>query len=121
MKKHYLQLTLIGLKNLFVLNRTTRTGIWIALLFFMPLVIFAQKGTKDIIVRACVEDIGNGMYRVNFGYDNPNTKDVLVTEDKSFVKKNGKKLLNGTQTFKKGSVNRLLQLNFPKQNRWNGR
>ena len=32
------------------------------------------KGTKDIVVRACTQYIGNGLYRVNFGYDNRNIK-----------------------------------------------
>ncbi len=114
MKKHYPQFSLIGLRNIFVLNRSVVTGICIALLFFMPLGIFAQKGTKDIVVRACVENIGNGMYRVNFGYDNPNSKDILVTEDKSIVKKNGKKFINGTQIFKKGSVNKAFTAEFYK-------
>ena len=114
MKKHYPQFSLIGLKNFIVLNRPALTGFCIALLFFMSLDIFAQKGTKDIVVRACVENIGNGMYRVNFGYDNPNTKDILVSEDKSIVKKNGKKFINGAQIFKKGSVNKAFTAEFYK-------
>jgi hypothetical protein len=79
--------------------------------------VSAQKGnsngTKDIVVRACVTNIGNGMYRVNFGYDNPNKKGVTVDEDKSTVKSNsGKNKTKGINAFKNGSVDKAFTMEF---------
>lgn len=80
---------------------------------------YAQKsgganGTKDIVVRACTQEIGNGLIRVTFGYDNPNKKEVTLTnEDDSFViqGKNGSKS-KSIRTFKPGSVNKAFTLEF---------
>ena len=115
MKKHYPQFSLIGLKNFFVLNRSAQTGIWIALLFFMPFGNYAQKSkTKDFILTACVQDIGNGMYQVTFSYNNPNTTDITVTTDQSVLKKNGKLAGNGVNIFKKGNIISAFRTQFYK-------
>ena len=115
MKKHYPQFSLIGLKNFFVLNRSALTGICIALLFFMPLSNYAQKNkTKDFILTACVQDLGNGMYQVTFSYDNPNTTDITVTTDKSYFKKNGKMVGNGVNRFKRGYIINAFRTQFYK-------
>lgn len=92
--------------------------------FFMLLLGFftignAQKsggtnGTKDIIVRACTQDIGNGLIRVTFGYDNPNKKEVtLPNEEDSFViQGKSRSKSKSIRTFKPGSVNRAFTLEF---------
>lgn len=77
----------------------------------------AQKGAsngKDIVVRACTQDIGNGLIRVTFGYDNPNKKEVtLSNEDDSFViQGKGRSKSKGIRTFKPGSVNKAFTLEF---------
>ncbi len=48
---------------------------------------------ENIILFACIEDLGNDKYRVNFGYDNPNSTEVVVRRKASRVvfKKKGKK------------------------------
>lgn len=63
-------------------------------------------GNKDIVVRACVESIGNGLFRVNFGYDNPNKKEVTVAEDNSYVVR-GNSMSKGPNKFKKGNHNNV--------------
>jgi len=65
--------------------------------FYLPLVLFifsffhftpasfAQK-QKDIeLIVECVEYIGDGMYKANFGYNNPNKIRITVPEDSSVV------------------------------------
>lgn len=79
---------------------------------------FAQKrntstSSKDIIIRSCTQDIGNGMYRVNFGYDNPNKKEVTIVEENSFVVlNNGKNKNKSLNTFKSGYVEKAFTLEF---------
>ena len=78
-----------------------KTLSWHALicLFFLILVsapAIAQKGggkgVKDLIVRACTEEIGNGLYQASFSYENPNKKEVTVGEEDSYVRSSrGKK------------------------------
>ena len=71
------------------------------------------KGTKDIVVRACTQYIGNGLYSVTFGYDNPNKKDVTVNDDDSFVRyNNGNNKTKGVKNFKTGSVNKAFTKQF---------
>ena len=71
------------------------------------------KGTKDIIVRSCTQYIGNGLYRVNFGYDNPNKKETSINEDNSYVVSNkGKNKTKGLNKFKSGSVDKAFSREF---------
>jgi hypothetical protein len=48
---------------------------------------------KDITISSCIQDMGNGMYRVNFSYNNPNDKVIRVPRghSKLVIKKKGKK------------------------------
>ncbi len=76
---------------------------------------YAQKGNgvKDIEVRSCVEFIGNGLYQVNFSYDNPNKKEFTLNDDKSFViHGNGKKKSKGINSFKPGLVKKAFSKQF---------
>lgn len=45
---------------------------------------------KDITISSCIQDMGNGMYRVNFSYNNPNNKEIIVARglSKLVIKKN---------------------------------
>lgn len=71
------------------------------------------KGTKDIIIRACTQYIGNGLYRVNFGYDNPSRKNVAINENDSYViSNNGKNKTKGLNSFKSGSVEKAFTREF---------
>ena len=73
---------------------------------------YAQKN-KDIIVRACTQEIGNGLYRVNFGYDNPTKKEVIIDENGSIIKSNnGKRVAKGLNKFKSGSVEKAFTMEF---------
>lgn len=77
--------------------------------------IFAQgkggNGTKDMVVRACTEFIGNGLYSVSFSYDNPNNKEVIVLEENSYVRTNKGKS-KGLNSFKSGSIERAFSVQF---------
>lgn len=94
----------------------------ITILFIFGITFFSYsqkkgggKGNKDIIVRSCVQYIGNGLYQVNFGYENPNKKEVNVNEENSFVKfNNGNNKSKGLNKFKSGSVDRAFTREFGK-------
>lgn len=44
-----------------------------------------QNKEKDISLFTCREDLGDGMYRLHFGYNNPNDSEVVVNQNHSFV------------------------------------
>ncbi len=60
---------------------------------------FAQKNKpkgntlKDITVNSCIQDLGNGLSRVNFSYNNPNDEVIVVSNglSKLVIKKGNKK------------------------------
>lgn len=75
----------------------------------------AQKrgGVKDLEPRSCTQYIGNGLYRVNFGYDNPNKQEITLNEENSIViRGNGKIKSKGINTFKPGVVDRAFTVEF---------
>ncbi|NMM48508.1 S8 family peptidase [Marinigracilibium pacificum] len=80
--------------------------IFAVLILSLAVSIHAQnKGTKDLIVRSCKEEIGNGKIKVNFSYDNPNKKGFSVPEEKSQVKfEKINQTKNGPTNFKYGLV-----------------
>ena len=71
-----------------------------ALLLFallIPRMAFSQQGsggTEFRLILECVQDLGNGTYRANFGYYNPGTETITVSPEKSklIYKENFKKL-----------------------------
>ncbi len=71
---------------------------------------FAQKNKppkdKDINVSSCLQDMGNGMTRVNFSYNNPNNKVIVVAKglSKLEIKTKGRK---GKKTISKFAINRF--------------
>ena len=50
------------------------------LVSFLTSPITAQKGNnnRDVTLTACMEDIGNGLYRAYFGYTNPTNKPITL-------------------------------------------
>jgi hypothetical protein len=98
------------IKKLFFLQLFIAFGI--AFLFSFP--VHAQRSnTKDVIpILECVEYIGNGNFKASFGYDNPNTKEVSISQDNSVLDyKNGKKL-NAVNTFKTGRQSSVFSASF---------
>ena len=98
-----------------------RFASWLAptlFLFFslISLTAFAQKGggngVKDFVIRACTEEIGNGLYQASFSYENPNKKEVIVGEEESFVKSSKGKKSKGPKAFKPGKVNKAFTKEF---------
>ena len=99
-------------------ERSIKNFITLLMVFGISMLGYSQKkgggkGAKDIIVRACVQDIGNGLFRVNFGYDNPNKKEISIAEDNSYVvSSKGKNKTKGVNAFKKGSVEKAFTREF---------
>lgn len=60
-----------------------------------------KNQNKDITISSCIQDMGNGMYRVNFSYNNPNNKEIIVARglSKLVIKKNGQGGKKKTTTF----------------------
>ena len=87
------------------------------LVYLMFLVnVYAQKyqKAKDLVLRSCVEYIGNGLYSANFSYDNPN-KDLLVNVDDSYVVSNKNHAKSkGVNYFRHGSVEKAFTRQFSK-------
>ena len=78
-----------------------------------------DKKLKKITLTSCIVDMGNGMYRVNFGYDNPNNKVVRVKKKSSYViiKRKGKKYrknekIPGVRRFEPGVVEVAFFIDF---------
>ncbi len=90
----------------------------ISVLFFLfiALTSFAQKGggngVKDLVVRVCTEEIGNGLYQASFSYENPNNKEVIVGEEDSFVNSSKGKKSKGPKAFKSGKVDKAFTKEF---------
>ena len=111
-------------------ERSFRTLISGQYLYFVFSIIFlfssslvqAQKGkksdnsknsSKDIVLRSCTEYIGNGKLRVNFGYNNPNNKDISIEETNStIILKPSNFKSNGLNNFKKGTHEKVFSLEF---------
>ena len=96
-------------------------GFMIFMLFlFTSMSAFAQKGggnknNKDLIVRACTEEIGNGLYQVSFSYENPTNQEITVNDDDSYViSSKGNKKSKGVKNFKKGRVDGAFFKQFAK-------
>jgi len=82
--------------------------------------VMAQKGggkknNKDLIVRACTEEIGNGLYQVSFSYENPTNREITVGDDDSYVvSSKGNKKSKGVKNFKRGRVDGAFFKQFAK-------
>lgn len=103
-----------GLGNKF---RFTKSAIvLLVILFHFSHCVLGQKQKEIELILECVEYVGNGMYKANFGYKNPNKKNIRVPEGDSYVLYNNgqakKKAVNNfevgrqfnvfSQEFKKG-------------------
>ena len=96
-------------------NAFSRIVCLLLVIFSFSFTVNAQRkgGQKDLEPRSCVEYIGNGLYRVNFGYYNPNNQEITLNEDNSVVTRgNGNIKSKGIIDFKPGSVDRAFTLEF---------
>ena len=90
------------------------------MLFCIVLPVAAQKGNggnKDVILFTCIQDIGNGLFRAEFGYTNPTNKLIEVGDDESVVfisdkdddnEINGIRKIVGITTFEPGTHDNVL-------------
>jgi hypothetical protein len=68
---------------------------------------------KDLVIRTCTTNIGNGLFSASFSYDNPTNQDINVSEDDSFVKyNNGNNKTKSLNKFKKGNTSRAFTKEF---------
>ena len=86
---------------------------FIMLLFLLPVVAFGQK-QKDIIpILECVEDLGDGRFIANFGYDNPNGTEIILPEDNStLIYNNGNTKEKTLNKFKSGRQYKVVVKEF---------
>ena len=102
-------------KDIFKTSRNCTGIILSCFILLVSLTAFGQKGGngKDIVVRACTQPIGNGLFRVNFGYDNPNKQNISLSQDNSFIVRGSNKGKSGAlKDFKSGSVDKAFSLEF---------
>ncbi|MCX2742728.1 S8 family peptidase [Mangrovivirga sp. M17] len=86
---------------------TVKVILFLLLILISSYVYGQNNGTKDLIVRACKEDIGNGLISLNFSYENPNRQGLKIPDEKSKVKfENTNKEKSGISNFKFGKVNK---------------
>jgi len=91
---------------------------FILIISILPQALSAQKnagskGVKDMFVRVCTEEIGNGLYQATFSYENPNRKEITVNEDGSVVTSSkGNRKSKGVQNFKPGNIKKAFTKQF---------
>ena len=66
--------------------------------------LFGQTKKNIDLLLECVQQLGNGKYVANFGYNNPNSAEIAISDASSalVVKQNGKTKKNGLAKFKPG-------------------
>ncbi len=75
-----------------------------------------NTSNKDVILFTCIQDIGNGLFRAEFGYTNPTNKTITVDEEESVVflsdkdddESNGIRKIVGITTFEPGTHDNVL-------------
>ncbi|THD68011.1 T9SS type A sorting domain-containing protein [Robertkochia marina] len=86
------------------------------LFFFSNTALYGQsKGGKnnEIIVRTCVQPLGNGMYSASFSYENPSKKEQVIERQNSKVKlKNQQREFQGPHKFKPGLHKKVFKVTF---------
>jgi hypothetical protein len=76
-----------------------------------------QKKELELIVE-CVEYVGNGMYKANFGYDNPTKKTISVNSSNSYVLYNkGQSKKNVISDFAPGRQYNVFSQEFTKDDK----
>jgi hypothetical protein len=96
------------------------------LVSFLTSPITAQKGNnnRDVTLTACMEDIGNGLYRAYFGYTNPTNKSItLDNPDNSYIflsdridesEYEGIQKFSGISVFEPGTHEKVIPVVFAK-------
>jgi hypothetical protein len=76
----------------------------LGLLLSLPLAILSAQTQKDVeIILECIEYIGNDKCVANFGYNNPNKKEVAVPEtNSSLIVNDGQSQSKALNRFKPG-------------------
>jgi len=88
------------------------------LLVFVSLVSYGQKQKDVVFYMECVKYIGNDTYVASYGYDNPNSKDVIVTQTNSQVIYNyGQSKKYALNTFKRGRQYNVFTQEFTSKDR----
>jgi len=87
-------------------------------LFLLSFTVFSQK-QKDIEpIVECVEYLGDGVFRANFGYNNPNKDDVSVIDSNSVVIfNNGKSKKKAVNAFATGRHENVFSQEFTAKDR----
>ena len=107
-------------KKEIALRKTVRPiGLILTLLILIPFAAFAQKDKYDIdLIVECIEYVGNGMYKANFGYDYRGKKTFTVTEENSVVVYNyGQAKKYGITTFEPGRHYNVMSQEFEKNDK----
>ena len=102
-------------ENILSYNKTVSFFILAFFLLYSGL-SFGQKGknSQDIeTILECVEYVGNGVYRANFGYNNPNKMTISVPIENSVVIYNkGQAKKNAINSFERGRKYNVFILEF---------
>ncbi|TFG42679.1 MAG: hypothetical protein E4H43_02790, partial [Bacteroidia bacterium] len=87
------------------------------ILFLLPLISFGQKYDINIVLK-CVEFIGNGTYKANFGYDNQNPEVITIDATSSVVTyNNGQSKKYAVNTFQPGVQENVFSQEFTTKDR----
>ena len=74
------------------MKKTHKTSLRFSILLFvflLPILTYGQT-TKDVeVILECVEYVGHGIYKANFGYYNPNYETITVNKKDSRLIYNG--------------------------------
>jgi len=99
-------------------NFLKQLGLIYLIAFLFPLLAFSQK-EKDInILVECVEYVGNDKFIANFGYDNPNSYDIVVPDTSSIlIYNNGNTKTKAVNTFKSGRHSYVFSAEFTSKDR----
>ena len=82
------------------------------ILLFSGSFLYSQ-GKNDIGARACVQDIGNGLYQANFTYENPQRREINLKPEQSRVRlEKGNKNMQGITRFKPGLHKKAFSVTF---------
>jgi hypothetical protein len=87
-------------------------------LFLISTSAFAQKVKPVELIVECIEYVGNGTYKANFGYDNPNKKNFSVPAQNSVVTYNyGQAKKYAVNTFVPGRQYNVFSQEFNKNDK----
>ncbi|MBL7473639.1 T9SS type A sorting domain-containing protein [Robertkochia sediminum] len=114
MKYHYPGLATVSPIPFSSILMFLRNGLFLTLIFLVHHAVLAQ-GKNDLGTRACVQDIGNGLYKANFTYENSGRREIRLKPEQSKVAfKKGRKSMQGMTNFKPGIHKKAFSVVFGK-------